>query len=141
MSRLCQTFQSPYSQPSQASKYLSVSHLSSSVSLWSNIQKHLLFSGFSCAETLLLQQLLIPTPFYLKSISSLLISATLLYLSIIPSCMLLLAQKNQQPRNGSYCFRGKLYCYSSPSHLTPENFVSPSAFCLFFFFNFRFLAY
>ena len=47
----------------------STSHLSSLVSLWSNIRKHLLFSGSSCAETLLWQKRLIPTPFYLKSIS------------------------------------------------------------------------
>ena len=34
----------------------------------------------------------------------------------------------------SYCLRRKLYCYFSPSHLTPENLVSPSAFCLSFVF-------
>ena len=34
----------------------------------------------------------------------------------------------------SYCLRRKLYCYFAPSHLTPENFVSHSAFCLSFVF-------
>ena len=107
------------------------------MSLWSNIWKHL-FSGSSCAETLLWQKLLIPTPFYLESISFLLISATLLHLSTIPSCMLLLARKNEQARNGNYYFRWKLYLYSSPSHLTPENLVSPSAFRRPFFCFFSF---
>ena len=54
--------------------------------LWWNIRKHLFFSGSTCGETLLWQKLLIPTPFYLKSILFLLISATLLYLSTIPCC-------------------------------------------------------
>ena len=37
-------------------------------------------------------------------------------------------------RETSYCIRWKLYCYSLPSHLTLENFVSLSAFCLSFVF-------
>ena len=69
MSKHCQTFQSPYSQPSKASIDHSVSHLPSSVSLWSNIRKHLLFTGSYHAQTLLSQKLLIPSPFYLKSIT------------------------------------------------------------------------
>ena len=44
------------------------------MSLWLNIRKHLIFSWSSSAETLLWQKQLIPAPFYLKSISLLLIS-------------------------------------------------------------------
>ena len=49
-----------------------------------NTRKHLLFSRSSCAETLFRQKQL---SFLLKSILLLLISATLLYLSTIPSCV------------------------------------------------------
>ena len=56
-------------QPSQASIDHSVSHLPSSVSLWSNIRKHLLFTGSYYVQTLLSQKLPIPSPFYLKSIT------------------------------------------------------------------------
>ena len=122
--------------PSQASIDHSISHLHSSVSLWSNIRKHLLFSGSSCAETLLWQKQLIPASFYLKSIPLLLISVTLHYLSTIPSSAV--GEETSEPET-SCCVRWKLYCYSSPSHLTPENFVSSSAFCLsFVFFVFAF---
>ena len=110
------------------------------MSWWSNIQKHLLFSGSSSAETLLWQKQLIPAPFYLKSISLLLISATLLYLSTIPSCMSTVGKETSDPET-SYCLQWKLFCSSSPSHLMPETFVSTSALCLFCFFRFCFLAY
>ena len=52
-----------------------------------NIRKHVLFSRSSSAETLLWQKHLIPAPFYLKRILLVLISATLLDLSTIPSSM------------------------------------------------------
>ena len=105
------------------------------VSLWSNIQRHQFFSGSSRAETLLWQKQLIPATFYLKSISLLLISATLLYLSTIPSCMSChaVSEETTEPET-SYCLRWKLSCYSSPNHLMPETFVSPSTLCLSFVF-------
>ena len=103
------------------------------MSLRSNIPKYLLFSGSSSAETLLWQKQLIPAPFCLKSISLLLISATLLYLSTIPSVCLLLAKKLASQKQAN-CLWWKRFCYSSPSHLTPETFVSPSALCLSFVF-------
>ena len=105
--------------------------------LWSNIQKHL-FSGSSSAETLFRQKQLIPATFYLKSISLLLISATLisaLYLSTIPWFMSAVGNETSEPEI-SYCLWWKLFCYSSPSHLIPETFVSPSALCLSFIFSF-----
>ena len=112
--------------------------LPSSVGLWSNIQKHLLFSGSSSAETLLWQKQLIPAPFYLKRISLLLISATLisaLYLSTIPWFMSAVGKETSEPET-SYFLWWKLFCYSSPSHLIQETFVSPSALCLSFIFSF-----
>ena len=73
-----------------------------SVSLWSNIRKHLLFSGSSRAEIFLWQKQLIPAPFYLKSISLLLISATLLYLWTILSYMSAVGEEHSEPET-SYC--------------------------------------
>ena len=98
-----------------------------------NIRRHVLFSGCSCTETLLWQKQLIPAPFYLKSISLLLISATLLYHSTIPWCVCAVGEETSEPET-CYCLRWNLYCYSSPSHLTRENVVSQSAFCLSFVF-------
>ena len=103
------------------------------MNLWSNIRKHLLFSRSSSAETLIWQKQLILAPFYLKSISLLLISATLLYLSTIPSCMCAVGEETSKLER-RYCLRWKLFWYSLPSHLKPETFVSPSALCLCFFF-------
>ena len=83
----------------------------------------------------------VPASFYLKSISLLLISVTLHYLSTIPSCMSAVGEETSEPET-SCCVRWKLYCYSSPSHLTPENFVSSFDFSLpFVFFRFCFSAY
>ena len=107
------------------------------MSLWSNIRKHLLFSGSSRAEILLWQKQLIPAPSYLKSISLLLISATLICLWTIPSYMSAVGKETSQPER-SYCLRWKLLCYTSSSHLTPETFVSPSALWLSFAFLFSF---
>ena len=76
---------------------------------------------------------LIPAPFYLKSISLLLITATLLYLSTILSCMSAASEETSEPEI-SYCLQWKLFGFPSRSHLTPETFVSPSALCLFFVF-------
>ena len=105
-----------------------------SVNLWSKIFKNnFFFSWSSCAETLLWQKQLIPAPFYLKSISLLLISATLLYHSTIPWCVCAVGEETSEPET-CYCLRWNLYCYSSPSHLTRENVVSQSAFCLSFVF-------
>ena len=103
------------------------------MSLWSNIRKHLLFSGSSRAETLLWQKQLIPTPFYLKGISLLLTSATLLYLPTIPSCMSAVGEETSESET-SYYLRWKLFRYYSPRHLRAETFVSPSSLCLSFVF-------
>ena len=84
---------------------------------------------------------LISAPYYFKSISLLLITATLPYLSTILSCMSAAGEETSEPEI-SHCVRWKMFCYSSPSHLTPETFVSPSALCLsFVFFRYRFLTY
>ena len=79
--------------------------------------------------------------FLLKNISLLLISITLHYLSTILSCISAVGEETREPETRC-CFRWKLYCYSLPCQLTPESFVSSSAFCLsFVFFHFRLLAY
>ena len=89
-------------------------------------------------------QRFISVSFYLKSISLLLISVTLHYLSSIPSCISAVGEETSEPET-SCCVRWKLYCCFSPSHhLTPENCVSSSssssAFCLsFVFFSFSFI--
>ena len=105
--------------------------LPSLVGFWSNIWKQLLFSGSSSAETPLSQKQLIPAPFYLKSISLLLISETLLYLSMIPSYMSAVGEETNEPETS---LRWKLFFWSSLSHLTPEIFVFPSTLCLSFVF-------
>ena len=67
-----------------------------------------------------------------------LISATLLYLSTIPSCMSAVDKETSEPET-SYCLRWKLFSYSSPSQLAPETFVYPSTlFLCFVFFVFLF---
>ena len=104
--------------------------LPSSVSLWLNIQKHLLFSGSSCAETLLWQKQPIPAPFYLKIISLLLISATLLYLTTISSCK---SVEISEPGT-SYCLRWKLYCYFLIKSSKARKFYL--SLCFLFFFRF-----
>ena len=97
-----------------------------------SIRKHLLFSGSSCAETLLWQKQLIPASFYIKGISLLLISVTLHHLSTIPSCISAVGKESSVPE-ASCCVQWKLYCYSSPSHLTPDNLLLLSVFLSFFF--------
>ena len=105
-----------------------------SVSLWSKISEDMFFfSGCSCTETLLWQKRLIPAPFYLKGISLLLISATLLYHSTIPWCVCAVEEETSEPETCHY-LRWNLYCYSSPNHLMRENVVTQSAFCLSFVF-------
>ena len=110
------------------------------MSLRSKISKNILFSGSSCAETLLWQKQLIPASFYLKGISFLLISVTLLYLSTISSYMSAVGQETSKLKT-SCCVRWELYCFSSRSHLMPEDFVFSSAFCYSFIFLFCFLDY
>ena len=103
-----------------------------SVNFWSKISENIFFfSGSSCARTLLWQKQLIPASFYLKSIPLLLISVTLHYLSTILSCIFAVGEEISEPET-SWCVRWKLYCYSSLSQLTQENFVSSSTFCLSF---------
>ena len=78
------------------------------MSLWSNIQKHLLFSGSSSAETLFCQKQLVPAPFYFKRISLLSISATLLYLSTNLSCMSAVGEETSDPEI-STAFKEKVF--------------------------------
>ena len=110
------------------------------MSWWSNIQKHLLFSGSSSAETLLWQKQLVPALFYLKRISLLSISATFFYLSTNPSCMSAVGEETSDPEI-SYCLQWKSFCPSPLSHLMPETFVSLCFMSLFHFFCFCFPAY
>ena len=116
MGKLYPTFQSPYSlhKPPQTilvhTFFLSVSEF-----VVKNIRKHLLFSRSFCVKTLPWQKQLIPASFYLKSISSLLISATLLYLSNIPSCISAVGKETSEPET-SYCLWWKFYC--SPHQVT-----------------------
>ena len=72
-------------------------------------------------------------PSYLKNISLLLSSVTLLYLSTIPPCLSTVGKHTSEPET-SYCLQWKLYWYSSQSSLTPENFISLSTFCRSFVF-------
>ena len=71
--------------------------------------------------------------FVLKNISLLLISVTLHYLSTILSCISAVGEETSEPETRC-CVRWKLHCHSLPGQLTPESFVSSSAFCLSFFF-------
>ena len=141
MSKLYQTFQSPYSlhKPPYTilfhTSYLPqwvCCQISENIFFFLNLLVQKLFFDNS---SLTLQ--LISATFYLKSISLLLITARLLYLSTISSCMSAAGEETSEPEI-SYCLRWKLFCYSSPSHLTPETFVSPSALCLSLFFLFAF---
>ena len=79
------------------------------------------------------QKHLVPGAFSLKNISLLLISVTFLYLSTILSSMSAVGKETREPEK-NYCLRWKLYCYYSPSHQMPENFVHPTAICLSFVF-------
>ena len=94
MSKPYPTFQSPYSlhKPPQTI-LLHTFFLSVSEFVVKNIRKHLLFSRSFCLKTLPWQKQLIPAPFYLKSISSLLISATLIISQTFHHVCLLLAKK------------------------------------------------
>ena len=52
----------------------------------------------------------------------------------LSSCMSATGEETSEPEI-SYCLLRKHFSYSSPSHLTPETFVSPSALCLSFVFS------
>ena len=141
MSKLYQTFKSP-SQVSIDHLFHTI-FLSVSVSEFvvKNIQKNLPFSGTSCRETLFWQKQIIPAPLTLKSISLLLISPTFYFISQFNhSFMSAVGEETSEPEIEA--IRWKLCCHSSPNHLTLENFVSPSAFCLsFIYFVFVSFAY
>ena len=119
MNKLYQTFQSLYSLHN--SPWTILFHTTFVIKFVVKYLKTSSFSGSSSAETLLWQKQLILAPFYLKSISLFLISATLLYLSRITSCMSAVGEETSEPKTS---LRWKLFCYSSPSHITPETFVS-----------------
>ena len=131
MSKLYQTFQSPYSlhKPPYTilfhTSYLPqwvCCQISENIFFFLNLLVQKLFFDNSS-----LTLWLIPAPFYLKSISLLFIIATLLYLATISSCIFAAGEETSEPEV-SYCDRWKLFSYSSPSHLLPETF--PSALCL-----------
>ena len=136
MSKLCQTFQSPY-KPSQASMlfhtiYLPLSEwVLWSFWLWSNLWKHLLFLN------LLVQIIFFDKNHWFQLLSTkndwiislFLISITLYRISLHSIISSFCWQKNNLD------FRWKFYCCSSPSHLKRENSVSRFALCLSFVFS------
>ena len=137
MSKISQTFQSPYSlhkPPCCFTRYLflslSVSFVVKSskiISFFLDLLVHKIFFDKSHGF-----QILSTTNDWIVSLS--LISVTLHSLSISHSIMSSVCKKIT-----SFGFRWKLYCCSSPSHLTRENFVSRFALCLrFIFFVFVF---
>ena len=103
--------------------FLSLSEICGQI--FENIFRNLrnFFSGFSSAENLIQQKPLIPALFYQNwlIISLSLISVTLYMTRSIWQlfhhvfCL--------QVKTASFGFRWKLYCYTSSSHLTRENFV------------------
>ena len=102
------------------------------MSLVKNIRKHLLFLWIFLCRNSSLTKTTDSCFFLLKKYLLLLISVTLHCLSTIPSCVSAVGEETSEPETNC-CVWWKLYCYSSPSQLTPENFVS-SAFCLCFVF-------
>ena len=140
ISKLYQTFKWPCSlhKPRQTICFiLSSLFLSVSVSEFvvKNIRRHLLFSRSSCGETLLLQKQLIPDPFDLKSISLLLISATLHYLLIIPSCHAV-GEETSEPET-SYLMKTLLLLLTKSPNAR-KFFFSPYFLSFFYFFVFVF---
>ena len=101
------------------------------MSLLSNIWKHLLFFLDLLEQNSSLTKTTDTCSFLLKTYLIVVDPTTLLYLSTIPSCMSAVGEETIEPET-SYCLRWKLFCYSSPSHLTLETFISPSALCLSF---------
>ena len=70
MSKIFQTFQSPYSLHKRPCCFIVPP---SQWILWSNLRKNLLFSGSYRAETLLQQKPLIPAPFNEKRVDNLIV--------------------------------------------------------------------
>ena len=118
-------FQSPYSL--HKSPYCFTLPFSQWV-LCSNLQNIFFFLD------LLLQKLFLDKNhwFPLSTKNDLINSLLLISFTLIISLRLLSAKEQTS------AFDEKLYCYSSPSHLSRENFVSPSTFCLSFVFLFSF---
>ena len=91
---------------------------------------------YTSGETLLWQKQLISAPFYLKSILLLLISATLLYLSTIPSYKSVVGKGTGDPET-SYCLWWKLF---ATPHLKSSN-ARNLCFFLCFMSLFRFFSF
>ena len=124
MNKLYQTFESPYS--------LHLDHIISHyLPQWvcGQISENMFFLDLLVQKLFFDKNNWFLPPFYLKSISLLLISAILLYLSTIPSCMSAVGEETSMPETCYYLW-WKHFCCFSPSHLMPETFVSPSALCL-----------
>ena len=141
MSKLCQIFQSPY-KPSQAFMPFRTTHLPLSEFCdpcdCGQISENIFFF-----LNLLMQKIFFDKNHWFQLLSTknnwiislFLISITLQRLSLGHSIMSSFCWQKKT----IFDFRWKIYCYSSPSHLTRENFVSRVALCLsflFFFFGF-----
>ena len=143
MSKLCQTFQSPF-KPSQTFMLFHTTYLPpSEFWVWSYCGQ--ISENIFCFLNLLMQKIFFDKNnwFQLLStknnwiISMFLISVILHSLSLGHSIMSSFCWQKKK----IFGFRWKFYCYSSPSHLTWENYVSRLALSFFRFFSFRFLAY
>ena len=131
MRKLYQTFQSPYSL-SRASILFHTTFLS--VSLWSNLRKHLLFWICLCINSSLTKSI-DSSSFLLKTTGASHCSQSQShYVSLNHSIMSVVGEETNS------MLRWKLYCYCSPSYLKRENSVSLSAFCLSSFFLFSFFS-
>ena len=133
MNKLFQTFQSPYSLHKPPHPYCFT--LPSSHEFCGQIFENIFFS-----LDLLVQKLFFDKNHWFQLLSTkndwivslFLISITLHLQSICQPFYHVFCWRR------SFGFRWKLYCYSSPSHITRENFVSRCSFCLSFFFFFVF---
>ena len=127
MNKLFQTFQSPYSLHKPPHPYCFT--LPSSHEFCGQIFENIFFS-----LDLLVQKLFFDKNHWFQLLST--------KNDWIVSLFLISITLHSQPFYHVFCwrrsfgFRWKLYCYSSPSHITRENFVSRCSFCLSFFFSF-----
>ena len=135
MSKLYQTFQSPYSlcKPPQTISF-HTTFLSEFVVKYPKTSSF--FWIFQCRNSSLTKT--IDSCSFLLKKYLVVVNLSNITLSLNHSIMYVCCwRKNQQARNKpENCLRRKLFCYFSPSHLTSETFVSPSALCLFLVFAF-----
>ena len=124
MSKLCKTFQSPYSFHKPLCCFTLPTFFS--VSFVVRSSKKSFFSGFLSADILLRHWLQLLSNKNEWFISLCLVLITLHSLSLRHSIMSSVGKKT------SFGFWWNLFCYSSSSHLTRENFVSRFVLCLSF---------